>query len=132
MTTRELVSAEVADPPTYGSPTALAIQAGDFIYVSGMIAWDVERRIVGVGDPYAQTIQALRNMEATLRAGGASLRNIIKVTFYLTDIRDKARVWEARKVLFGDSRPASTLVEVSHLVDPHALLEIDAVAYISQ
>ena len=130
MKTRELVAPEVAYPPNFGSPTSLAVHAGDFIYVSGMIAWDVERRIVGVGDPYAQTVQALENMQATLRSGGASLRDVVKISFYLTDIRDKARVWEARKALFGDARPASTLVEVAHLVDPQALVEIDAVAYV--
>ena len=125
----ELVPRGVAYPPKFGSPTALGIRAGDFIYVSGMIAWDARRRIVGAGDPYAQTLQALRNMQATLKAGGASLRDIVKITFYLTDIRNKARVWDARRKLFGSARPASTLVEVGHLVDPLALLEIDAVAY---
>lgn len=127
---RELVAPEVAYPPNFGSPTSLAVHAGDFIFVSGMIAWDLNRRIVGVGDPYAQTRQALENMQATLRAGGASLYDVVKISFYLTDIRDKARVWEARKVLFGDARPASTLVEVVHLVDPQALVEIDAIAYV--
>lgn len=126
----ELVPRGVAYPPKFGSPTALGIRAGDFLFISGMIAWDARRKIVGAGDPYKQTLQALANMEATLNAGGGSLRDIVKITFYLTDIRDKARVWEARKRLFGEARPASTLVEVGHLVDPHALLEIDAVAWV--
>ncbi|MSQ62916.1 MAG: RidA family protein [Betaproteobacteria bacterium] len=125
----ELVPEGVAYPPKFGSPTALGVRAGDFIFISGMIAWDVNRRIVGVGDPHAQTLQALRNMQDTLEEGGASLRDVVRITFYLTDIREKPRVWEARKELFGDARPASTLVEVSHLVDPQALLEIDAIAY---
>lgn len=130
MSTQELIPDSVAYPPRFGSPTALAIRADNFIYVSGMIAWDLDRKIVGLGDPYEQTLQALKNMEACLQAGGASLENIIKITFFLTDIRDKSRVWEARKTLFGNNRPASTLVAVSQLVDPHALLEIDAVAYL--
>jgi len=125
----ELVPPGVAYPPNFGSPTALALKVENFIYVSGMIAWDEDRKIVGVGDPQRQTVQALENMRACLRAGGADFTDIVKITFYLTDIRDKAVVWEARKALFGDARPASTLVAVSHLVDPHALLEIDAVAY---
>src|SRR5690606_29495543 len=74
------------------------------IYVSGMIAWDEDRKIVGVGDPQRQTMQALENMRACLRAGGADFTDIVKITFYLTDIRDKAVVWEARKALFGDAR----------------------------
>ena len=60
------------------------------------------------------------------------MKDIVKVTFYLTDIRHKAVIWEARKELFGANRPASTLVEVSHLVDPQALLEVDAVAYLGK
>ena len=126
----ELVPPGLAYPPNFGSPTALALQVENFIYVSGMIAWDEDRKIVGLGDPYAQTVQALENMRACLKAGGGDLGNIVKITFYLTDIRDKNRVWEARKALFGDARPASTLVAVSHLVDPHALLVIVAVAYV--
>ncbi|MCC6531819.1 MAG: RidA family protein [Burkholderiales bacterium] len=127
----ELIPPQLAYPPDFGSPTALGIRAGDFIFVSGMIAWDRQRRIVGVGDPHAQTLQALDNMQATLEAGGASLRHIVKITFYLTDIRHKTEVWSARKLRFDAARPASTLVEVTHLVDPHALVEIDAVAYLA-
>jgi enamine deaminase RidA (YjgF/YER057c/UK114 family) len=125
----ELIAPGLAYPPDFGSPTSLGMRAGDFIFVSGMIAWDRERRIVGVGDPHAQTMQALDSMQAVLEAGGASLADIVKITFYLTDIRHKAAVWEARKRRFGATRPASTLVEVTHLVDPQALLEIDAVAF---
>lgn len=125
----ELIAPGLAYPPDFGSPTSLGMRAGDFIFVSGMIAWDRERRIVGVGDPHAQTMQALDSMQAVLEAGGASLADIVKITFYLTDIRHKAAVWEARKLRFGAARPASTLVEVTHLVDPQALLEIDAVAF---
>ena len=126
----ELIAPGLAYPPDFSSPTSLGIRAGDFIFVSGMIAWDRDRRIVGVGDPHAQTLQALESMQAVLEEGGASLADIVKITFYLTDIRHKAVVWEARKLRFGSARPASTLVEVTHLVDPQALLEIDAVAFV--
>lgn len=125
---REIIPPGLAYPPDFGSPTSLAIQAGGFIFISGMIAWNAKREIVGGSDPYEQTLQALRNMEATLREAGATFSDVVKVTFYLTDIRYKARVWEARQVLFRDARPASTLVEVAHLVDPIALVEIDAIA----
>ena len=130
MSVREVVPDDVAYPPRFGSPTALAVQAGDFIYVSGMMPWDTERRLVGVGDVRAQTRQALANMDATLRAAGGSLADVIKITFFLTDIRDKNAVWDVRKEMFGANRPASTLVEVVHLVDPLALLEVEAVAYV--
>jgi 2-iminobutanoate/2-iminopropanoate deaminase len=126
----EIVTAAVADPTRFGSPTALGVKVGNQVFVSGMLAWDTERRIVGVGDVKAQTRKALENIDATLKAAGGSLRNIVKITFYLTDIRDKAAVWEVRKEMFGDHRPASTLVEVNHLVDPEGKLEIEAVAFL--
>ena len=126
----EIVTAAVADPSRFGSPTALGVKVGNQVFVSGMLAWDTERRIVGVGDVKAQTRKALENIDATLKAAGGSLRNIVKITFYLTDIRDKTAVWEVRKQMFGDHRPASTLVEVSHLVDPEGKLEVEAVAFL--
>lgn len=132
MSVREVISPELAYPPKFGSPTALAVRAGDFLYISGMMSWDIERRVVGVGDVKVQTRQVLKNMEATLRADGGSLKNIVKITFFLTDIRDKSAVWDVRKEMFGDSRPASTLVEVTHLVDPLSLLEVEAVAYLGK
>jgi 2-iminobutanoate/2-iminopropanoate deaminase len=132
MAAREVLSDDVAYPPKFGSPTSNAVRAGDFIYVSGMMPWDKERRLVGIGDVKAQTRQVLKNMEAMLRAEGGSLRSIVKINFFLTDIRDKAAVWDVRKEMFDDARPASTLVEVVHLVDPLALLEVEAVAYMGK
>ena len=132
MSIKEIVPPGMPYPPDFGSPTSLAMRAGDFVYVSGMIAWDNKRNIVGVGDPRIQTIEVIKSIQACLKATGGDLKDIIKVTFYLTDIRHKAVIWEARKELFGANRPASTLVEVSHLVDPQALLEVDAVAYLGK
>lgn len=126
----ELVSDDLAYPPKFGSPTALAVRAGDFIYVSGMMPWDKDRKVVGVGDVAEQTRQVLKNMDSALRAGGSSLADVVKINFFLTDIRDKTVVWNVRKEMFADTRPASTLVEVVHLVDPLALLEVEAVAYL--
>src|SRR3546814_768276 len=76
----ELVPPGLAYPPKFGSPTALALKVENFIYVSGMIAWDEDRKIVGVGDPKQQTVQALENMRACLQAGGADFRDIVKIT----------------------------------------------------
>ena len=130
MGAREVVSPKLAYPPKFGSPTALAVRAGDFLFISGMMPWDEDRRVVGIGDVKAQTRQVLNNMTAILKADGGSLKDIVKITFFLTDIRDKAAVWDVRKEMFGAARPASTLVEVSHLVDPLSLLEVEAVAYL--
>ncbi len=125
----EITHPKVADPTRFGSPTALAMRAGDFLYISGTMPWDEERRVVGVGDVTAQTRQVIKNMQAILEKEGGTLKNIVKITFFLMDIRDKVAVWEVRKEMFKDARPASTLVEVTHLVDPHCLLEVEAVAY---
>ena len=125
----EIHTDRVADPGRFGSPTSLGIRVENFIFVSGMMPWDVERKVVGVGDIGAQTRQALANMAAVLEACGASLQDVIKITFFLTDIRNKGPVWQVRKEMFGEHRPASTLVAVSSLVDPLALLEVEAVAY---
>jgi 2-iminobutanoate/2-iminopropanoate deaminase len=95
-----------------------------------MMPWDKDRKLVGGNDVKEQTRQVLRNMEATLKAAGASLRNVVKITFFITDIRDKQAIWDVRKEMFGDCRPASTLVQVSHLVDPLARLEVEAIAYV--
>ena len=132
MSAREIVSDEVADPTKFGSPTSNAVHAGDFIYISGMMPWDKDRRVVGVGDIKAQTRQVLKNMDAMLRAAGGSLKNVVKINFFLTDIRDKSAIWDVRKEMFGETRPASTLVEVVHLVDQLSLLEVEAVAYMGK
>jgi enamine deaminase RidA (YjgF/YER057c/UK114 family) len=125
----EVTSPDVADPTKFGSPTALAVRAGDFLFISGTVAWDVERRPVGIGDVKAQTRHVIKSMQALLQKEGGGLNNVVKVTFFLMDIRHKAAVWEVRKEMFGDARPASTLVEVTHLVDSQLLLEVEAVAY---
>jgi len=130
MPMREIIVPGLAYPPDFGSPTSLAIQAGGFVFVSGMVAWDAGRNIVGGNDPYAQTVQALRNMQATLREAGTTFADVVKITFYLTEIAHKSQVWDARKELFAGARPASTLVQVVKLVDPAALVEIDAIAHV--
>lgn len=126
----ELIAENVARPTEFGSPTSLGIRVGEWLFVSGMMPWDAKRNVVGVGDIRLQTRQALENMQQVLGSADASLADIVKVTFYLTDIRHKASVWDIRKEMFGDHRPASTLIGVSALVDPLALLEVDAIAHI--
>ncbi|WP_345250162.1 RidA family protein [Pigmentiphaga soli] len=127
---QEIVVEGLPDPPRFGSPTALAIRAGQQIFISGTLAWDADRKLVGVGDVEVQTRHILDAMAAILRTQGASLRDIVKINFFLTDIRDKERIWAVRREMFGDHRPASTLVEVSQLVDTEAKLEVEAIALV--
>jgi 2-iminobutanoate/2-iminopropanoate deaminase len=105
-----------------------AVRAGNLLFVSGCIAVDGDGRLVGGDDVVAQTRQVFANLEATLHWVGASIHDVVKVTVFLTDVGDRAAVNEVRKEVFGATRPASTLVEVSSLVIERARVEIEAVA----
>lgn len=116
---------ELAEPVSHYTD---AVRAGELLFVSGCIAVDGDGALVGGDDVVAQTRQVFANLTAALAAAGASLQDIVKVTVYLTDVRDRAAVNTVREERFGDTRPASTLVEVSNLVLDGARVEIDAVA----
>jgi 2-iminobutanoate/2-iminopropanoate deaminase len=107
-----------------------AVRAGELLFVSGCVPVDGEGRLVGGDDVVAQARQVLANIEAVLTAAGATFADVVKVTVYLTDIADRAAINPVRQEVFGDTRPASTLVEVSALAIPGAKLELDAVALI--
>ncbi len=107
-----------------------AVRAGDLLFVSGCIAVDGEGRLVGGDDVVAQTRQVFANVGRILAAAGATFADVVKVTVYLTNIEDRARINTVRKEIFGETRPASTLVEVSRLAASGAKVEIEAVALI--
>jgi reactive intermediate/imine deaminase len=107
-----------------------AVRAGDWLYVSGMLALDKEGKLVGGDDVAAQAERVLENVGAALREVGAGFENVVKVNVYVRRIDDRAAINTVRRKFFGESRPASTLVEVSAFVLPQALVEIDAVAYL--
>jgi 2-iminobutanoate/2-iminopropanoate deaminase len=107
-----------------------AVRAGNLLFVSGFVPVDGEGRLVGRDDVVAQVRQVFANLGAVLAAAGATFADVVKVTVYLTDIADRARINPVRQEIFGDTRPASTLVEVSALVVPGAKVEIDAVALV--
>jgi reactive intermediate/imine deaminase len=119
---------ELAEPVSHYTD---AVRAGDLLFVSGCIAVDGEGCLVGGDDVVAQTRQVFANLAAVLTAAGASMRDVVKVTVFLTDIGDRAAVNTVREEAFGSTRPASTLVEVSKLVLDGARVEIEAVALIS-
>jgi 2-iminobutanoate/2-iminopropanoate deaminase len=108
-----------------------AVRAGDLLFVSGFVPVDGEGHLVGGDDVVAQTRQVLANLAAVLAAAGATFADVVKVTVYLTDIEDRARINPVRKEVFRDTRPASTLVEVSALATPGARVEVDAVALLT-
>jgi enamine deaminase RidA (YjgF/YER057c/UK114 family) len=105
-----------------------AVRAGDEIHVSGTTATDDDGAVVGVGDPYAQMVQALDNVEAALSALDASLDDVVRTRTFVTDIDDWEEIGRAHGEVFGDIRPATTMVEVQRLIDPAMLVEVEAVA----
>ena len=107
-----------------------AVRAGDLLFVSGCVPVDGEGRLVGGDDVVAQARQVFANVGSILEAGGATFADVVKVTVYVTDITDRVRINPVRQELFGDARPASTLVEVSALAIPGAKLEVEAVALV--
>ena len=126
MATREEIRVEGASEPI--SHYTDAVRFGDLLFVSGIAPFDSDGEVVGEGDVVAQTRQVLQNLRDALRAVGADMSDVLKVTVFLTDVNDRATINPVRQEFFGDSRPASTLVEVSALVDPRMLVEIEAVA----
>jgi 2-iminobutanoate/2-iminopropanoate deaminase len=106
-----------------------AVRAGDLLFVSGCVPVDGDGRLVD-GDVVAQARRVFANVGAILEAGGATFADVVKVTVYLIDIDDRARINPVRQEVFGDVRPASTLVEVSALAIPGARLEVEAVAIV--
>jgi 2-iminobutanoate/2-iminopropanoate deaminase len=107
-----------------------AVRAGNLLFVSGCVPVDGDGRLVGGDDVVAQARQVFANVGAVLEAGGASFADVVKVTVYLIDIDDRARINPVRQEVFGGARPASTLVEVSAFAVPGAKLEVEAVALV--
>lgn len=103
-----------------------AVRVGERIYVTGTTATDESSSIVGVGDPYAQTIQCIRNIERALTALGGSLENVVRTRMFVTDISRWEEYGRAHGEAFRDIMPATTMVEVAKLIDPDMLIEIEA------
>jgi 2-iminobutanoate/2-iminopropanoate deaminase len=108
----------------------LGWRVGDTIYVAGQLPYDKDGKLIGVGDIKAQTRRVFENIRKIVTAGGGTMDDVVKITVFVTDVRHREPYGEVRCEFFGANPPASTLVQISNLAVPDALIEIEAIAVV--